>query len=361
MAAQKTQDYYAVLGVSRNADEKAIKSAYRKLARKYHPDVNPNDPSAEARFKEASQAYEVLSDPEKRKLYDQFGHNWEAVQNFGGQPGGGGVDFEGMGGAGFGSIFEHLMQNFGAGGAESRPRGIEPRDVEKEVQLTLEEIDSGTTRKLRYQVQDACKSCDGSGQIRIQKPRTCPGCGGSGRSKGLLGLQTACPECRGTGQVTLETCPTCRGARTMANDRTVEVKIPAGISEGKRLRVPSGGAKGANGRAGDLYVIIREAPHPRFKRIGDDLETEVPVAYHRAALGGEIKVPTLRSTVTMKIPSCSQNGQVFRLSQQGISKLNGGRGNLLVKLVVDVPKSLSEEQRAALQALAKVMEVDLHA
>jgi len=310
------KDFYQVLGVGRGADEKEIKSAYRKLARKYHPDVNPNDKAAEARFKDISEAYDVLSDSEKRKLYDQYGSQWEQIQAGGGVPG---ADFGGGGfhipnggaGIGFEDIFSQIFGGHrGAGGVHMNMEEFEvqqPRDVEKTVEVPLEEIDSGSKRTLTYQTMDA------------QRTR--------------------------------------EGIATVPTTKKVEVKIPAGIQDGKKLRVPGKGAAGANGRAGDLYVVVKWANHPKFKAQGDNLEVEVPVPYTTAALGGEIKVPTLRATVTMKIPAGSQSGQTFRLGGQGITKLNGGRGDLMAKVKITVPKNPSSEERALLEKLAGMQKV----
>lgn len=352
-------DYYQILGVPKNADEKQIKSAYRKLARKYHPDVNPNDKTAEAKFKEVSQAYEVLSDPDKRKLYDQYGSQWEAAQHMKANPSGGApgqhfeftdADFGGSGG-----FFEQFFGHFGGGQVQqARPKGVEPADVEKIVELTLEEIDSGTKRKLVYQVQDACKSCDGTGYVRLRSAQPCPVCGGTGATKGFFGAQQVCQVCGGTGTSSLERCPTCSGAGTTATTRKVEVTIPAGIQDGKKLRVPGRGAVGSNGRSGDLYVVIKQLPHPLFKRKGDDLEVEVTVPYVTAALGGEITVPTLKTPGKMTIPSCSQNGQLFRLRGQGMSKMSGGKGNLMAKIKVGIPKELSPREKELLEQIREL-------
>ncbi len=308
------KDYYQILGVSSKADEKEIKSAYRKLARKYHPDVNPNDKAAEAKFKEMSQAYEVLSDPDKRQMYDQYGADWEQAQHF--TPGGQGGDFGDFqnvgGGGGFESIFEHLF----TGGRTSGTRmhmnfddieTSQPRDVEKSIEIPLEEIDTGTVRVLTYQTMDAHRMRE--------------------------------------------------GVTTVPTTKKVEVKIPAGISDGKKLRVPGKGAAGHNGKAGDLYVIIKWAPHATFKPAGENLEVEVTVPYTTAALGGEIRVPTLRSAVTMKIPEGTQSGQTFRLGGQGIANLKGSRGDLRAKIKIQIPKQLSDKERKLLRELAELDKV----
>jgi molecular chaperone DnaJ len=348
-------DFYQILGLDRKADDKAIKSSYRKLARKYHPDVNPGDKAAEAKFKEISNAYEVLSDPDKRKAYDKYGDRWEQASQM--QDHGESVDF----GGGFGSIFDHLFGGgggFSGGGSayeQDRPEPARPKDLTIDVELSLEEIDSGTTRTLSYQVGDACKSCDGTGAVRLRAPRQCGTCGGSGVMKGIFGMQQQCASCNGAGRISFEKCPTCAGTAAVRTQKRVEVKIPAGIAEGRKLRVPGRGSVGANGRAGDLYVQVREAKHGSLKRLGDDLETEVHVNYTTAILGGEIRVNALRGPVTMKIPECSQPGQKFRLTNQGMTKFGTtNRGNLIVVLKVDLPKTLSDREREMLKSLSEV-------
>jgi len=307
-------DYYKILGVPRGADEKEIKSAYRKLARKYHPDVNPGDKSAENRFKEVSEANEVLSDPEKRKFYDQFGDNWEAAQNghfnpgnpFQGNEAGDfqNINFGGMGG--FGTIFE---QFFGGGQAGFRGHDFEagrPKDVEREIELSLEDIDKGTTRTLTYQTMDAQ------------------------RLKGEIS--------------------------TIPTTKKVEVKIPPGIGDGKKLRVANKGHAGVNGRAGDLFVTVRWAKHDKIKVVGEHLEIDVPVSFVTAALGGEVKVPTLRNPITVKVPSGIQSGQTLRLAGQGISKLEGGRCDLMARIKITVPKNLTVAQKNLLEQFSKLEE-----
>jgi DnaJ-class molecular chaperone len=304
------KDYYSILGVPRGADEKEIKAAYRKLARKYHPDVNPGDKAAENRFKEVSQAWNVLGDPERKKMYDQYGSHWESVQSRGANPGEPGVDdFGGFQGGGFETIFEQFFGGFGRTGSVDfdQFQTGQPKDVEKIVEVSLEEIDEGSKRTLTYQTMDASRTRDG-----------------------------------------ITTIPT---------TKKVEVKIPAGISDGKKLRVPGKGQAGINGKAGDLYVVVRWASHPRFKPSGDNLEVEVPIDFVTAALGGEIKVPTLRSSVKMRVPAGTQSGQSFRLANQGLSRLNGGRTDLIARAKILVPKNLSEKQRQLLLQLRDTMEV----
>ncbi|MCW5937401.1 MAG: J domain-containing protein [Fimbriimonadaceae bacterium] len=317
-----TRDYYEVLGVPRHADEKQIKSAYRKLARKYHPDVNPNDPSSEAKFKEIGEAYAVLGDEERRRKYDRFGSRFEEAEQYGG----GGFQVE-EGDFDFGSIFGSIFGGFGGGGeAFTRLRGMEPHDVEHAIEATLEEIDSGTSRTLTYQTQDACPTCQGTGQVTL----------GDARRRGV--------------------CPTCRGTRTVANSRRIQLKIPAGFEDGKKLRVPGGGAKGSNGKSGDLFVAVRVLPHKLFKRKGEDTEVSVDLPFTLAALGGQVRVPTPRSAGHITVPPGTQTGQIFRLRGQGITKLKGGRGDLLARVRITVPEKLTDKQKRLLQDFAKTEE-----
>ena len=302
-------DYYKTLGVSRTADEKEIKTAYRKLARKYHPDVNPNDKSAESRFKEISEAYDVLGDSEKRPLYDQYGANWDQAAQ-------GGVSAEDVGGfnipngGGFGdfsSIFEQMFSGGRGGrvGVDFRDFEVhQPADVEKTIEIPLEEIDSGGKRTLTYQTMDAQ---------------------------------------RNRGDVS-----------TVPTTKKVEITIPAGIAEGKKLRVPGKGQVGQSGKAGDLYVVVKWAKHPKFHPEGDNLEVEVPVSYETAALGGEITVPTLRKDLTMKIPAGTQGGHSFRLGGQGLTRMGGARGDLVARVKITVPKPLSDAERELLEKVREL-------
>lgn len=306
------KDYYQILGLPRNADIKDIKSAYRKLARKYHPDVNPNDKVAEAKFKEISEAYGVLSDDEKRKLYDQYGSNWEAIQSGGASGNVGDMDF---GGGGFGDIFEQL---FGGGGGgfnfgtqNSRVRFEEmdagrPRNIEQTISVTLEEVDAGTTRTLTFQTMDAQRNRGGISQVPTTK--------------------------------------------------RVEVKIPAGADDGMKLRVPGKGAAGINGQAGDLFVTVKWVPHPSFKCNSEqqNLETSVEVPFTTAALGGEVTVQTLRGKKSLTIPAGTQSGMLFRLAGQGITRRHGGKSDLMARIQITVPKRLTDEQRSLLSKLNEI-------
>lgn len=315
------KDFYDVLGVSRKADEKEIKAAYRKLARKYHPDVNPNDKEAEKRFKEIGEAYETLKDPEKKKLYDQFGADYEKVS------GGGGYQRPQSGGSqGFESIFGDFFQSFNMGGepfSTYSRASVAATDLEQTVEISLNEVDSGTRRTLTYRTDDACSTCDGSGAVQLT----------GGRQSGK--------------------CPTCGGRGTVSHSRKVEVKIPAGIIEGKKLRVPGGGVRGSQKRAGDLYVVAKIAPNPLFKRNGDNIETLVEVDYLDAVLGGTATVPTLGSSGSITIPAGTQSGQVIRLKGKGLTSMKGGKGDLHVRVKITVPREVSGKERDLLEQIRK--------
>ncbi len=324
MAAGSSKDYYEILGVSRDADEKAIKSAFRRLARKYHPDVNPNDKEAERRFKQISEAYEVLRDPKKRAQYDRFGHLGDAWRQAaagapGGWPGRSAADFEF---SGFGGNLDDILQDLLGGRGEpfSRARPRRGQDVRAEIQLTLEEAFRGTTR-----------------DIALPIPRTCPTCGGAG----IFGQGSVCTNCRGSGHV--------------EQTKRLQVRIPPGVRTGSRVRVAGQGAPGPSGQSGDLYLIPKVAPHALFKRQGDNLHIEVPVTFPEAALGAEIEVPTLNGRVTMKLPAGSSSGQRLRLAGRGMPRTrSGGNGDLYVRIRVTVPKGLSEEERDLIKRLREL-------
>ena len=337
--AAKIKDYYEVLGVKRGASDDEIKKAYRKLARKFHPDLNPGDKSAEEQFKQLQEAYDVLSDPENRKLYDQYGENWRAVKAGAGAPppgwesgprrstggagsGAGGFDFSDFdfgsfrtsGGGGF-DIFEEM---FGAGGRRGR-RSDRGQDIEAELELSLEEAHRGGKRTLQTQVADTC------------------------------------PTCNGTGEKDDKTCPTCGGAGQVLRPKTIEVNIPAGVRDGSTIRVPGQGGAGSNGsQPGDLYLHIRLRPHPLFTVRGDDLEVELPIAPWEAVLGAKVEAPTIDGKVELTIPPGAKSGQRLRLRGQGLNKRKGGRGDEYVRLKIVTPNEVSAEERRLYEELQRV-------
>ena len=318
------RDYYAILGVSRNASEKDIKQAYRRLARKYHPDVNPGDKAAEAKFKEMSEAYEVLSDPEKRKKYDRYGDQWQYAEEFAkaGQRakrdfGGGGTyttfDFGDLGD--LGDIFGGIFQGFGGRtGTARRPSAA--RNIEHPVEVTLEEAFHGTKRVLQLQTEEPCPTCGGSGR--------------AGRAP----------------------CSNCGGAGRLLKPKRLEVKIPPGVRDGSRVRIAGQGSQGYDGSRGDLFLIVKVLPHQTFVRKGDDLHVEVPLPLLTAMLGGEVGVPTLKGNVALKVPPETQNGKVFRLAGQGMPHLNdSSRGDIFAKMKVVLPTQLTPQEKQLFEQL----------
>ena len=335
--AVKSRDYYEVLGVDRGAAEDQIKAAYRKLARKFHPDLNPGDKAAEERFKELQKAYDVLADAEKRELYDQYGDNWRVVEQGGQAPPPGWEGFGAAGGprragfdagdfdfgglradaGGMGDIFEELFGRAGGGRARRGGRG---RDVEAELELSLEEAHRGGRRSLQMQAAEDCTACQGAGVV-----------GGN------------------------QVCRACRGAGQLSRLKTIEVNIPAGVHDDSAVRLKGQGGVGANGApAGDLYLRIRLRPHPLFTVNGDDLEVEVPLAPWEAVLGTKIEAPTVDGQVEMTVPAGAQNGQRLRLRGQGLNKRRGGRGNVYVRLRVAVPRHVTEEEHRLYEELRRV-------
>lgn len=348
------RDYYEVLGVGREASEADIKKAYRKLARKYHPDVNPDNKEAEAKFKEAAEAYEVLSDPQKRAGYDQFGHAGANGQGFGGFGGGG---FEGGDFGGIGDIFEMF---FGGGGA--RRRGpVKGADLKYNLDITFEEAAFGLEKDIEVPRQEKCDTCKGSGAAPGTSAKTCQHCGGTGQVQytqntpfGRFVQSRACEICRGEGKLIEDPCPKCRGRGTVRVTRKIHIKIPAGVDSGSRLRVTGEGEPGEKGGpSGDLYVYLRVKPHKIFKREGNDVIVEIPISFPQAALGDEIEVPTLDGKVQLKVPEGTQSGTYFRIKGKGIPDLHGyGRGDQHVRLVIVTPKKLTEEQKEMLRKYA---------
>ncbi len=360
-----TRDYYDILGVKRDATAKEIKQAYRRLARKHHPDVNPGDRTAEERFKEISEAYECLSDPEKRRQYDQFGAAWRQAQA-GGQAYPGGVrvdfgDFAQQWGGGlediFGDLFRHATTSRGGAGRIRRvQRG---QDVEYEIEIPFEEALKGTQKTLSLTISDTCPDCQGIGG----STQTCPACQGSGVSqtgRGIFNIGSPCPRCQGTGEEVTSRCNTCRGTGEVLRRRSIKVKIPAGISDGKKIRIAGEGARGTHGAPnGDLILTVRVAQDPFFERRGDDLHCEVPITFIEAVLGADIRVPTPDGQVTLKVPPGTRSGQSLRLKGKGVPHLgNQGSGDLYVKVNITAPKKLTREQRALIEKLAKTWKED---
>jgi molecular chaperone DnaJ len=321
------KDYYKILGVNRDTPDKEIKQAYRRLARKYHPDVNPGDKSAEARFKEINEAFEVLSDPEKRKKYDQFGDNWQYAEQFSkagqGAPygfnrGGTTSTFEFSDLGDLGSIFENL--GFGAGGGFTSRRSARAKPIQHTVDVTLEEAYQGTTRMLQLQAEDTCSTCGGTGR--------------TARSRG-------------------RNCPTCSGSGVIPRMKRLEVKIPPGVNEGSKIRLAGQGSTGADGSKGDLELIVHMVPHKTIERKGDDLHTEVTVPLVTAVLGGEIELPTLTGKVALKIPAETPNGNVFRLAGKGMPRLGtlSQHGDLFARVKVVLPTNLTQKEKQLFEQL----------
>jgi molecular chaperone DnaJ len=357
METQK-RDYYEVLGVGRNATGEEVKRAYRKLAVKFHPDKNPDDPDAEEKFKELGEAYDVLMDPDKRAAYDRFGHAAFASGGAGFGRGGFHDPFEifreVFGGGGFGGgIFETF---FGGGGAQSddRRRGS---DLRYDMEINLEEAAFGAEKQVEIEKLDACDKCGGSGAESGSHRTRCPTCAGRGQvvsSRGFFHISQTCPRCHGAGEIIEKPCQKCRGEGRVEKLSRVNLKIPAGIREGTRLRSLANGEAGIDGGSpGDLYVVIHIKEHKIFQREGDDLYCEVPIPFSVAALGGEIDVPTLEGKAHLKVPAGTQSGQMFKLRGKGIINVNGrGHGELFARLIVEVPSRLNAEQRRKLEEFA---------
>jgi molecular chaperone DnaJ len=344
------RDYYEALGVPRNATEAELKQAYRRLAMKFHPDRNPGDPQAEASFKEAKEAWEVLKDPRKRAAYDQFGH--AGVGGAGAGPGAGGF---GPGDA-FSDIFGEVFGDiFGVGRRGGRSRVFRGADLRYELELDLEQAAFGDNVNITLPLAVECGTCHGSGARPGSSPVGCRTCGGRGSvrmQQGFFAVEQTCPQCKGQGTVIEEPCESCRGEGRVRETKTLAVKIPAGVDTGDRIRLGGEGEAGRNGGPpGDLYVEVVVRPHPIFERRGADLACEIPIGYAAAALGGEVEVPTLgeESTLQLKIPEGTQSGKVFRLRGKGIKPVRGGpQGDMLVQVVVETPVGLNKRQKELL-------------
>jgi molecular chaperone DnaJ len=336
------RDYYDVLGVSRTASADEIKKSYRRLAMKHHPDRNKDDASAEGKFKEAKEAYEVLSDTDKRSTYDRFGHDGLSAQ-----PGRG----QGFGAEGFGDIFGDVFGDiFGGGGRQRRSQVFRGADLGYELRLDLEKAVRGDSVTIDVPTQVGCETCDGSGAKKGTDPVTCSTCGGAGQvrmQQGFFSIQQTCPACKGAGTTIGDSCEDCHGRGRIRKTKTLAVKVPAGVDDGDRIRLSGEGEAGRNGGPpGDLYVEIRVNPHKLFTRDGADLACEVPVSIATATLGGEVELPTLDGNVSLKVPAGTQSSKVFRLRGKGVVTVRDARkGDLFAKVLVETPVNLTSEQR----------------
>ena len=345
------RDYYEVLVVSKSATGDEIKKSYRRLAMKHHPDRNADDESAEAKFKEAKEAYEVLSDSEKRATYDQFGHEGLSM----GQGGQGGHGAEGFGDI-FGDIFGDAFGDILGGGRRRGRQVFRGADLGYELRLDLEDAVSGDSINIDVPTQVACEPCSGSGAKKGTEPVACTTCKGAGQvrmQRGHFSVQQACPACKGVGTVISDPCPDCHGRGRIRKTKTLSVKVPAGVDDGDRIRLTGEGEAGRNGGpAGDLYVEIRTNPHKIFTRDGPDLACEVPVSIAIATLGGEVELPTLNGNVSLKVPAGTQSGKIFRLRGKGVITVRDPRqGDMFAKVAVETPVNLTAEQKELLEKL----------
>jgi molecular chaperone DnaJ len=352
------RDYYKVLDVARDASEADIKKAYRRLAMKLHPDRNPDDKNAEEQFKEAKEAYEVLSDAQKRSAYDQFGHEGlDAQRGAGGGPG-----FNP--GEAFGDIFGDVFGDiFGGGRRGGRSQVFRGADLRYELELDLSQAVFGASIEIDVPKLSECETCHGSGAAKGSNPIQCETCHGSGQvrvTQGFFQLQQACPRCRGSGKIVKNPCDTCLGQGRVRRTKKLAVKIPPGVDNGDRIRLSGEGEAGRNGGpSGDLYVEVHVRPHEIFEREGEHLSCEVPVSFVTAALGGTVVVPTLEGQVSLKIPAETQSGRVFRLRDKGVKPVRGGsRGDLFCKVMVETPVKLSSEQKDLLRKFETSLKVD---
>lgn len=355
------QDYYKVLDVPRNASDGELKKAYRKLAAKYHPDRNKSD-EAEEKFKEAKEAYEVLSDSRKRAAYDQFGHAGIEGGMGGGSAGGSrGFNFSDV----FGDMGDVFGDIFGGRGGQQGPqRAQRGADLRYTLELDLESAIHGTAVEIRIPRVVACRSCAGTGARKGTKPITCKTCAGEGQvriQQGFFTIQQTCPECHGHGQIVKDPCPDCRGQGQVQESKTLSVKIPAGIDEGNRIRLSGEGEGGLHGApSGDLYVQIHLKPHPLFRREGNHLYCDVPISFTLAILGGEIEVPTLTGIVKLHIPAETQSGKILRLRGKGVPGRPAVTGDLLCRVFVETPVNLSKQQKELLMNLEKELQTGNH-
>jgi molecular chaperone DnaJ len=349
------QDYYTLLELQRNATEVDIKKAYRRLAMKYHPDRNPDDPDAEHKFKEAKEAYEILCDPQKRAVYDQFGHA--------GLEGGRGGGFSP--GEAFGDIFGEMFGDIFSGGQRGRSQVFRGADLRYELELDLEQAVFGTETEIQIPSLAECKTCQGSGGAKGSTPKTCDTCHGQGQvrvQQSIFTIQQPCPRCKGRGKIISNPCDTCFGQGRVRQEKSLAVTVPAGVDTGDRIRLNGEGEAGRNGGpAGDLYVEVRVREHAIFEREGSHLSCEVPISFATAALGGSVEVPTLNGEVVLKIPGETQSGRVFRVREKGVRPVRGGAaGDLFCRVVVETPVSLSAEQKELLRKFQSTLEQGSH-
>jgi molecular chaperone DnaJ len=365
-----TRDYYEILGIARTADGEEIKRSYRRLAMKYHPDRNPNDPEAETRFKECAEAYEVLSDPQKRARYDQFGHEGLRGQ------GAAAHDFSRMNVQDIFSMFEDIFGGGGFGGfgaQRGRQRGTARGfDLETEVSISFEDVLKGCEREIEFTRLDTCDKCTGTGAKPGSKPVVCPTCAGQGRVQqaglgGMFRMVTTCPACGGRGQIVKDLCDACRGKGRVPRSRKLSVKIPPGISDGQAVRIQGEGepppqelSPTGEGIRGDLHVVVRIKEHEMFAREGDHLLLEMPIAFTQAALGAEVQIPTLNGQEPLKIPRGTQHGALFRISGQGLPNLRTGRrGDLVVVTKLEIPRNLTSKQEKLLREFAETENLEV--
>ena len=344
-----SNDYYKVLGVARNATADEIKKAYRRLARRYHPDVNPGDKDSEERFKQISEAFEVLSDPKKREVYNRFGHYSEQAAASGGSV----FDFANFGAANFRDIFSEIFSNIRTP-SQARKQPARGADIEYTLAVTFEEAMRGLNANIEVERSEACSACHGMCEAS-DKNITCPTCNGTGQQSRMLGGTSKCAQCGGSGKIA-HPCDVCRGSSVVARRETLSIKIPPGVEAGSRVRIASKGHAGTyNGPSGDLYLVTNVGNHPYFKRRGDNIHCTVPITVPEAALGARIEVPTIDGKAVLKIPAGTQSGQRFRLRERGAPSLRAGgaRGDQYVEVKITLPKVISEETKELLHQYAR--------
>jgi len=354
-------DFYEVLSVSRDASDQELKTAYRKLAMQYHPDRNPNNPAAEERFKECSEAYQVLSDPDKRAAYDRYGH--AAFTN---GMGGGGNPFQGspFGSQDVSDVFSDLFgEMFNMGGQRKASRVQRGRDLRYDMSLEFEEAVFGKEKEIVVKRMETCIECKGTGAAKGKAPVTCPQCKGAGQMRfqqGFFSVARTCPKCSGTGTTITDPCQVCRGETRVQKEHTILVKVPAGVEQDTRIRYQGEGEAGMfGGPTGDLYVVLNVKPHKFFERDGDDLHCMVPISFPQAALGTELEIQTLEGKATIKVPEGTQSGKEIKLRGQGVPHLNEhGKGDLIVEIRVTTPAKLTKAQRDLLKQLSETMTVE---